>query len=175
MAKTKVEKEAMLAKLDYVLSEAKGAVLVDYQGLTVKATEDLRSKLTAEKSNLVVAKNRLLQRVLDKHEITAPDDVLTHPLAVLFSPTDEVAPAKAATAFAKENEAFEILGGVMDGKFMTIAQIKVLAALPSLPEMRGMLVGTLAAPMTQLAGVLKNSASGIVNVLAAYQRKLEEV
>ena len=94
---------------------------------------------------------------------------------MLYSPTDEVAPAKAAVSFAKDNEAFEILGGVMDGKFMTLAQISILAALPSLPEMQAKFVGTIAAPMTQFADVLKNSASSIVNVLSAYQRKLEGV
>ncbi len=174
MAKTKQEKEQLLSKLGYILTEAKGAVFVDYQGLTVKATESLRGKLADEQSNLLIAKNTLLKRALSEAKLEVPAEVLAHPLAIVYSPQDEVTPAKASVMFAKENEVFEILGGILNGRYLALDQVKNLASLPSLPELQAQFVGTMAAPMSQLVGVLSNATSSIVNVLSAYQRKLEE-
>ena len=71
------------------------------------------------------------------------------------------------TPFAKEIEALEIVGGLMDGKFITPAEVKTLAALPSREQLLGMLVGTLAAPMRGLVTVMSGNVRGLVTALAA--------
>jgi large subunit ribosomal protein L10 len=63
--------------------------------------------------------------------------------------------SKVAQGFADKNDKLVILGGMMDGKAQTPADIKTLAKLPSLNELRGKLVGLLQAPGAQLARVAK--------------------
>lgn len=174
MAKTRQQKEQLLSKLSYVLTEAKGAVLVDYQGLPVQATEKLRDTLAEQEAQFLVTKNTLLKKAMAKSGTSLPADILVHPLAVIFSPHDEVISAKAAVDFAKQHEALEVLGGFIGQRFLNVDQIKALASLPSLPQLQAQFVGTLAAPMTQFVGVLNAARSGIVNVLAAHERKLTE-
>jgi large subunit ribosomal protein L10 len=58
--------------------------------------------------------------------------------------------------FAKKFENhFEIKGGFMDGKVMSVDEIKALAAIPAIPVLRAQVLGTMLAPITSLAIVIK--------------------
>ena len=76
------------------------------------------------------------------------------PTAIAYS-EDPIAAAKAVVKFAKDNDRFEVIGGVMNGEKVTVETIKSLAALPSLDELRGKLIGLLQAPAGQIARVTK--------------------
>ncbi len=74
--------------------------------------------------------------------------------------------AKLLSDFAKETEALEVLGGWIDGKFFTAADVKTLASLPSKETLQAQVVGRLAGliqglvfnlnfPLQQFAFVVK--------------------
>ncbi len=174
MAKTRSEKEKMLSSLSYAVGEAKSAVMFDYSGLTVADSEELRTKLLDNQSKMLVAKNSLLKMALEKAKIEVDSDVLERPLALAYSPEDDVAPAKIIADFGKETEKAEVLGGVLMGEFIAKERVLALAKLPGKRELQAQFVGTMAAPMTQFVGGLAQAVRGIVNVLDAYQRKLSE-
>ena len=67
---------------------------------------------------------------------------------------EPVALAKTLVDYAKENEAFEIRGGLLDGQVLELKAISNLATLPSLDELRGKIVGLLQAPAGKLARLL---------------------
>jgi len=54
-----------------------------------------------------------------------------------------------------------------DGKFLAAEDVKVLAALPSKEQLRGQLVGTIAAPLSGFVNVLAGNVRGVLNVLSA--------
>ena len=54
---------------------------------------------------------------------------------------------------------------------LDIAGVKALATLPSLPEMRAKLLGTIAAPATRLATIINAPGSGLARVINAYAKK----
>ena len=58
----------------------------------------------------------------------------------------------------KLNGKFEIKGGFMDGKVVDMATINALAAIPALPVLQAQVLGTMLAPITSLACVLKQIA-----------------
>ena len=49
--------------------------------------------------------------------------------------------------------------------------VKVLAALPSLDELRGKIVGLIQAPATKIAGVVQAPAGQLARVIGAYAAK----
>lgn len=53
------QKKAIVAQMKETLSEAKGAVLIGYSGLTVAQATDLRRKMLAEGVEYKVIKNTL--------------------------------------------------------------------------------------------------------------------
>ena len=79
--------------------------------------------------------------------------------------------AKVATQYAKDNEKFTVVGGLMGQEVLDQASIKALAVLPSLDQLRAKLIGLLQAPATKIAGVLQAPASQLARVFAAYAAK----
>lgn len=171
MAKTKVQKEEMLAKLDDQIQRMKSAVIVDYQGLKVKDSEVLRGILRDNGAEFTVAKNTLVKIALKKSGIEYDEGVLKKPVAIAFAMNDEIAPAKEITLFAKKNEALEILGGIMEKKFIDAASVSRLASLPTKDQLRAQLVGTIAAPLNGMVNVFAGNLRGLVNVMNALKDK----
>ena len=72
---------------------------------------------------------------------------------------DPVAPARVMADYAKKLDGkFEIKGGFMDGKPVDLATIQSLASIPALPVLQAQFLGTMLAPITGLAVVLKQIA-----------------
>ena len=97
-------------------------------------------------------------------------ELLKGPTALATS-IDPVAAAKVAIEFAKTNDKLEIVGGAMGSQMLDANGIKALAALPSLDELRGKIVGLLVAPATKLATVTQAPAAQLARVLSAYAEK----
>ena len=85
MAKTREQEERDLVRLVDALDSAKLAVLTDYRGLDVPASEELRGLLRDKGITFVVTKNTLLKRAAEKSakEITETE-AFTGPMAVAF-------------------------------------------------------------------------------------------
>ena len=172
MAKTKDEKEKMIASLEDRISRMKSAVIVDYQGLKVKETEELRKILREKGVTFNISKNTLTKIVLKKHGIELDEGIFTKPVAIAFAMEDEVAPAKEIVLYAKTNEAIEILGGILENKFIDETVVKQLAALPTRDQLRGQLVSVIAAPISGMVNAFQGNLRGLVQVLNAHKEKI---
>lgn len=64
-------------------------------------------------------------------------------------------PAKVIGGFAKEHEALEIKGGIVEGNVATLEQIKELSELPSHDGLLSMLLSVLQAPVRNFAYATK--------------------
>jgi len=76
-----------------------------------------------------------------------------------------------AVTYAKENNKLVILGGVIGTTTLDVAGVQALAALPSLNELRGKIVGLLVAPATKIAGIVQAPAGQLARVIGAYSKK----
>ena len=125
------EKAGKVAELKDLLSSSKGAVLVDYCGLTVAEDTELRSKMREAGVKYMVAKNTFIRIAAKEAGIEGLDAYLEHNTAVAFSAEDPVAPAKILNDFSKDHKALEIKAGILDGKVIALDEVKALAELPS--------------------------------------------
>lgn len=130
-------------------------VVADYRGLNVTQITELRKQLREAGIEMTVLKNSLLRRATAATELTALDEVLVGPTVVVFGGEDAVAPAKILNDFAKKNVALELKGGVVEGKVVSVDQIKALAELPSRDGLLSMLLSVLQAPVRNFALVVK--------------------
>ena len=64
-----------------------------------------------------------------------------------------------------------ILGGAMGKTLLDTNGVKALAALPSLDELRGILIGLLQAPATKIARIMKEPGAKLARVLQAKSAK----
>jgi len=166
------EKRELVAALNKVFQETSTVVVGHYTGLTVAELTQLRNGMSAAGASFKVTKNRLTKLALDGTPCQPITDLFTGPTAIAYS-KDPVAAAKAAVEFAKKNDKFVLLGGVMGGTRLDSNGIKALAALPSLDELRGRLVGMIQTPATRIAGVLQAPAGQVARVIGAYATKGE--
>ena len=87
------------------------------------------------------------------------DSLLNGTTALAICADDPVAPARVINDFAKKLEDhFEIKGGFMDGKVMPLNEVMALASIPPLPVLQAQVLGTMLAPISALAFVLKQAA-----------------
>ena len=172
MGMNRAQKEQEIKDLNVRFEESEVVVLTHYSGLTVKQMADLRGKLREEGAYFKVTKNTLAKRALKGTQYEQLEGMFSGPTGVATS-QDPVAAAKAAQAFAKDNDKLVILGGAMGEIMLDADAVKQLASLPSLDELRSKIVGLLVAPATQVARVLQAPAQAMVGVTKAYSEKGE--
>ncbi|MEO5773879.1 MAG: 50S ribosomal protein L10 [Sphingomicrobium sp.] len=161
------QKADLVAELKSVFAETSVVVVTRNLGLTVAQSTDLRLKMRDAGAQFKVAKNRLALIALDGSRYQPIGDLLKGPTALATS-VDPVAAAKVAVDFAKTNDKFEILGGAMGDTVLDLNGIKALAALPSLDELRGTLIGLIQAPATKIARTVAEPGAQLARVFGAY-------
>lgn len=168
------EKQSLVDEIRRDLSESDFVILTDYQGLKVEQTNDLRQRLGKVQARLKVVKNRLFRRVVRESTYPEIEQSLGGPSAMVFGRGDVVETARILKKFVQENERPAIKAGALNGALITGADIQELADLPPRPMLYARLVGTLAAPMTQLVGVMQQKVASLLYVLKAAQEKKEK-
>ncbi|MEL6234284.1 MAG: 50S ribosomal protein L10 [Pseudomonadota bacterium] len=152
--------------------ETSGAVVVaNYATMQVAEMSDLRLKMKDAGASFKVAKNRLAKIALDGKPQAVGADLFKGQTGIAFS-DDPVAVAKAAKAYAKGNQKFEILGGILGGQVLDAKGVEALADMPSIEEMRAKLLGVFKAPLAKMAGVLEAPPTKMAGVLKAPPQKL---
>ena len=158
-AKVLSEKQAIVASLTEKLQGAAAGVLVDYKGITVAEDTALRTELRKNNVEYAVVKNTLLRFAVNNVGMSELDSLLNGTTALAICNDDPVAPARVIADFAKKlQDKFEIKGGFMDGKVVDMNTITALAAIPALPVLQAQVLGTMLAPISGLACVLKQIA-----------------
>lgn len=148
-------KKAMVAQLKERLEGAQAGVLADYRGLSVAQDTELRNKLREAGVEYTVLKNSIINFAIRETELESLNSVLEGPTALATSKDDVVSPAKVLVDFAKENEALEIKGGFVEGKVISIDEVKVYAAIPSKEVLISKMLGSLQSPISALARTLQ--------------------
>lgn len=157
-AKVLSEKQAIVESLSEKLKGAAAGVIVDYKGITVAEDTALRKECRENNVEYTVIKNTMLRRAFNNVGLDALDDQLNGTTSLAIA-NDPVAPARVIAGFAKKLDGrFEIKGGFMEGKVIDMATVNSLAAIPPLPVLQAQVLGTMLAPITGLAVVLKQIA-----------------
>ena len=176
MALSKDKKQAVVDELTNDLSDAKIAVIAEYTGLTVKEMQALRREAKESGTTVRVIKNRLAKIGFGNVDGFKEADLsdLNGQMVYAINSSDEVAPAQTLAKFAKKHPALKMVSAVdVNGQVMDEAQVKHLASLPSKDQLRGQLVGTIAAPLTGFVTVMSGNMRGLVNVLNARKEAID--
>ena len=160
--------EKILAKKQEVIDEIKSKVqdsativLFDYRGITDNTAKELRRALREAGADYKVYKNTLMARALNDLKIDINAN-LVGPSALAYG-TDQIAPIKVLSEFAKKNDAIILKVGIVDGE---ISDQEKLAQLATIPSRDGLL--------TMLAGGMIGIARDLSICLDLYAKQKEE-
>ena len=160
-AKILSEKQAVVAELTEKLKSAASGVLVDYKGITVAEDTALRAECRKNEVDYAVVKNTLVRFAINSVGMEEMDGALNGTTSLAVSHGDPIAPMRVINKFAKQfnGSKFAIKAGFMDGKVLSLEEINALAELPSKEVLQAQVLGTMLAPITSLAIVVKAISS----------------
>jgi large subunit ribosomal protein L10 len=161
------EKITQVEELKKELDGVTSLIFTDYRGLKVQEIQELRRRLRARGIRYQVVKNTLLRRAATESGLPDLQKLLEGPTAIATGDRDEVELAKGIVEEARILKALTIDGGVVSGRLVSAEEIQSLAALPNRAELQGTIVGTLQAPLSQLASTLEAPLRQLVYVFAA--------
>jgi large subunit ribosomal protein L10 len=171
LAKSKAQKEAMLAEYMEWINKSQAVVLVEYTGLKMKDLDVIRARARENGGEFHIVKNTLAKLALEKAGYSVPVDYADKSTAIGFAYKDVAAFTKALTEATKGMEAVKVKGGFLDTKALSAAQVKSLASLPPLPVVRSQLLGVLQAPASKLVRTLAEPGRSLAYVIKAYSDK----
>lgn len=168
----RIQKQQVVETLQRDLAGTACVVVTHQSGLNVAEATQLRRQVRSAGASFRVTKNRLVKRALVGTAFEPLASMFTGPTAIAFS-RDPVAAAKVVVEFANRNDKLTIVGGGLAGRQLDRGEVRELASLPSLGELRGKLIGLLQASASRLASVLQAPAGQIARVLTAYSEHQE--
>ncbi len=148
MPRTKVEKKEILEKVERIVKDAESLVFVNFHGLKVGDTVEVRRQLRKEGVEFFVAKKSLTRKAFEgSKKVTGTMPELNGELGLAYS-KDLIAPAREIFTFEKKFKGnIAILGGVFEGKFMTTEEMTAIALIPSQKTLQAMFVNVINSPI----------------------------
>ncbi|MEA3364382.1 MAG: 50S ribosomal protein L10 [Candidatus Hydrogenedentes bacterium] len=168
----KPEKIEAVAEIKDRIQESQITILTKYIGISAGQATELRAKLRQGNVRFKVFKNTLAKRALDELELSDAVKFLDGPIAWAFS-NDPVAPAKLLAEFGKDVPVVQMNGGILEGRIVSIEELKAFAELPPQEVLLAQVVGTIAAPLRNLVGVLNALPRNLVNALDQIRKQKE--
>lgn len=151
MALKKAKKTELIDSYTNALKNSKSAVYVQFKGLPVSETMNLRNTLFGENLHYTVVKKTLWDRATKNANITGDRPEVLSELAVVYG-DDLLSPARFSYEFAKNHkESFAILGGIFDGSYKNKEEMMAIATIPPREVLLSQLAYLLKSPMQRIA------------------------
>lgn len=170
----KQEKTFFVQNLTEELKDATSVILVDYAGLSVKAQQQLKEKLSEVDGKMLVVKNTLYKIAGKNAKVpkeALEDSVLAGPTALIIAEKDPLAPIQVIANFAKEFDIPQFKIGIVEGAFQDKEALEKLSKLPGKDVLFAQTVGTIASPLYSTVNVLQAKLQDLVFVLKEASKK----
>ncbi len=163
------EKAAVIDDVAREIDAAEAIFAVDYRGISVKQSAELRGRLGDAGASFRVVKNRLSARAADQAGAESLKSLLEGPTALTFVRGDAAVAAKELAAFRREHGLLVFKGGTLNGDTLTAEDVESISRLPAREALYGQLVGVTASPLNGLVRGLAGLISGLASQLGQIQ------
>lgn len=163
--KTKAQKQKDLELLAENFKNAKAAMLVGFERMTVAKDQELRNQLREAGVTYEVVKNTLARKAAVGTALEQATEHFKGVTAVALSNSDPVNLSKAISKFTKANtDIFKFKAGVVEGRVVALSEVEAIASLPSKEEL-----------ISKVMFLINCQAQRLVTVLSAVPRNLAVV
>jgi len=154
MAVTKAKKAEQIEKLNSQLQNASSMIVGSFSKLTVAKDYELRKTVRSAGGRYQVVKNTLAKRASEGTRVAEALKGLKGVSSIAYTDGDPVALAKALNKYVEDNPEFAFKSGILDGKVLSLQEIKALATMPSKEEIYSKLLFLMNAPAQRLVTVM---------------------
>jgi len=176
MAVSRAKKKEQVDKLGKQMEKASSLIVTTYGKLTVAQDYELRKTLRSSGAKYAVVKNTLAERAAKGTKVEEALKNLSGVTSIAYTEGDPVALAKALSKYAKDNPEFTFKAGVVEGRVISINEIKALATMPSKEEIYSKLLFLINAPAQRLVTALNAVGRNLAVVVGqgVEQKKFKE-
>jgi len=183
--KVNPNKAKLLETAKDIINNSSIIIFTRYQkeNISLKATDLVKYNLDIEEigGDIKVIRNSILKIALEESNLKELAPKMRGALIINYTKKDPISLAKKINEiisyFKKEKnikeDVPEIAFGILNGKLISAEEVKKLANLPPKEVLLAQLLGTMKAPITNFAVVLKNVLNKLVWALNAVKEKKE--
>ena len=167
------EKDVIIDDLAERLNQTRHFYLTDISTLDAEQTSNLRRKCFEKEISLLVVKNTLLRKAMEKSEGDFDDlyDILKDSTSIMFCETGNT-PAKLIKELRKTMEKPILKGAfVEESVYIGDDQLDALSIIKNKEELLGDLLALLQSPATSLVSALASSGSKLAGALKTLSNK----
>ena len=165
MALTRAKKAEKVTELAKELEGSTSAIVGTFAKLTVAQDYNLRRVVRDAGGKYRVLKNKLAARAAKGTQVEAALQGLKGVSSVAYTSGDPVALTKAISTWVTDNAEFTFKLGIVDGKVISIEEIKQLATMPGKEELFSKLLFLIQSPAQRLATVINATGRDLAVVI----------
>jgi large subunit ribosomal protein L10 len=165
MALTKAKKTQKVKVLAKELESSTTAIIGTFAKLTVAQDFELRKVVRGAGGKYRVLKNKLAAKASEGTKVEAALKGLKGVSAAAFTSGDPVELAKAFSKWVSDNAEFTFKLGIIDGKLITVDEVKALATMPAKEELYAKLLFLINSPAQRLVTVLNATGRDLAVVV----------
>jgi large subunit ribosomal protein L10 len=154
MAVTKEKKAEQIQKLKTDLEKASSMIVGTFSKLTVAKDFELRKTVRSAGGHYQVVKNTLARIASEGTQVADALKALEGVTSIAYTDGDPVALAKALSKYVEENPEYSFKAGVLEGRAISLKEVKALATMPSKEELYSKLLFLINAPAQRLVTVM---------------------
>lgn len=176
MAVTKAKKSEQIQELSSDLQNVGSMIVGTFGKLTVTQAEELRKTVRAVGGKYRVVKNTLAERAAKGTKVEEALKGLKGVTSIAYTEGDPVALAKALQKYVADNPEFAFKAGILEGKVISINEIKALATMPGKEEIYAKLLFLINAPAQRLVTAMNAVGRNLAVVVnqGVEQKKFKE-
>ena len=166
-----VYREKLVNRIQDAVENNKSLFLLNYSHLSGAKMNDLRKSLKSAGASVYVSRNALARLALKNLKQESLADRVSGQTAFIWTRADSVAIAKILVKFVEECEHVTVPGGLLEGQVLEQQDVKKISKLPSREILLAMLLGTIQAPVSRLAGALNAKSRELLSILKQLSEK----
>src|SRR6202046_2556822 len=164
MALTRAKKKQKVQVLAKELATSTTAIIGTFAKLTVAQDFELRKVVRGAGGKYRVLKNKLAAKASEGTKVEQALQGLKGVSSVAYTSGDPVALAKALSTWIQENAEYTFKLGIVDGKVITVEEVKQLATMPSKEEIFAKLLFLINATAQRMVTVMHDAGSDLAVV-----------
>lgn len=160
------EKQFLLDEILKQIDKHSNFAIVQYAGITANTIAGFRNEIAKIGGDVQMVPKRIFVKAAATAGVKVDLALLPGHIGLVYSGQDPVEMTKAVVKFCKDsNNAFNVLGGHLDGKLHSAADVETLSNLPGIDEMRAQMLGLFEAPMSQTLSVMNSLLTAVIYCL----------
>lgn len=159
------EKQLLLDEIKGQITQFNSFVIMQYTKLNANAANDFRREIAKSGGSVEVVRKRVLIKAAQEAGIALDLAALPGHIGLVFAGNDPIETTKVVFKFGQNSKAVQVIGGRLDGKLYSGADIETLSKLPGKDEMRAQLLAVFEAPMAQTLAVMEALLTSVVYCL----------